>query len=201
MTVASAAGQARGGSWSQDGTIVFSPGNNSELWRVAAAGGKPVRITSLDTAQENSHRWPHFLPDGRHFLYTSGRNGVYVTSLDAQTPQRLLTGATNAMHDSAGYLLFVRDGALVAQRFDADRLELSGEAFTVVDRMASPRALRLARSPFPRQACSSTPKVVAQQLSLNGSIDAVARLAPWVNQRNTCILASRPMKRGSPWPD
>ena len=133
QVVADAAGQARGGTWSPDGTIVFAPGNNSELWRVDAAGGKPAPTTSLDRAQETSHRWPHFLPDGRHFLYTSNRNAVHVGSLDSLTPQPLLTVATNATYDPAGYLLFVRDSALVAQRFDVSRNELSGEPVTVVD--------------------------------------------------------------------
>src|SRR5207247_7857767 len=78
---------ARGASWSSSGVIVFSP-NAGPLQRVAASGGRPVPATSLDTARgENSHRGPHFLPDGRRFLYfvrTAQRasDGVYLGSLD-----------------------------------------------------------------------------------------------------------------------
>src|SRR6202022_3973637 len=58
----------RGGTWNQDGTILFAPFQNAALQRVAAAGGTPVPATKLGPG-DNSHRLPWFLPDGRHFLY------------------------------------------------------------------------------------------------------------------------------------
>ena len=62
----------RGGSWNRDGVIVFAPDASTPLYRVAATGGEAIQLTSLDTSrQETSHRWPFFLPDGRHFLYLS----------------------------------------------------------------------------------------------------------------------------------
>jgi Tol biopolymer transport system component len=137
--LASTSGQARGGTWNRDGTILFSPSNNSELLRVSENGGRAASVTTIDAPRETGHRWPHFLPDGKHFLYTTRADtgtGIYVGSLDASTPKRLLTDFSNAMYDGTGYLLFVREGALVAQRFDVAALELRAEAFTVVDRIA-----------------------------------------------------------------
>ena len=102
-----------------------------------AAGGSPEPITTLDTSrQENSHRWPHFLPDGRHFLFTARSNvkentAVYAGSLDSKQTKRLLTAQSNAVYVPPGYLLFARDGALMAQRFDAGKIELSGEPFPI----------------------------------------------------------------------
>jgi WD40-like Beta Propeller Repeat len=65
-----AAPQPRGGSWSKDGVIIFSPTPSSGIFRVSAAGGAAVPLTKVDFSQhEDSHRWPQFLPDGRHFIY------------------------------------------------------------------------------------------------------------------------------------
>jgi serine/threonine protein kinase len=64
----------RGGSWNKDGAIVFTPDASTPLYRVSATGGEPTQVTTLDESrQETSHRWPFFLPDGRHFLYLAQR--------------------------------------------------------------------------------------------------------------------------------
>jgi Tol biopolymer transport system component len=129
--------QGMGGSWSRSGEIVFSPDNRAALMRVSAAGGTPQPLTALDASRhENSHRWPSFLPDGRHFLFTARSNekentAIYVGSLDSKETIRLLTEQSNAAYAAPGYLLFGRDGTLMAQRFDRDTLKLSGEAFPV----------------------------------------------------------------------
>jgi Tol biopolymer transport system component len=126
-----------GASWSLSGNIVFNPINRAPLMRVSAAGGTPQQVSTLEPLrQENSHRWPSFLPDGRHFLFTarSGRKentAVYVGSLDSKDIKRLLTEQSNASYVPPGYLLFGRDGTLMAQRFDAAKLEMSGEAFPI----------------------------------------------------------------------
>jgi Tol biopolymer transport system component len=126
-----------GASWSRSGDIVLAPWNRIELHRVSAAGGTPQTITTLDAARgENSHRWPHFLPDGRHFLFTARSSvkentAVYVGSLDTKEVKRILTAQSNAQYAPPGYLLFGREGALMAQRFDAGALKLAGEAFPV----------------------------------------------------------------------
>ena len=97
-----------GATWNRDGTIVLSPSNRKPLYRVSAMGGTPEPITSLDSARhQNSHRWPHFLPDSRHFLYTARSDvkentGIYVGSLDSKETKWLLPA------QSMRYM-FVRD--------------------------------------------------------------------------------------------
>jgi eukaryotic-like serine/threonine-protein kinase len=132
----------RGGAWNRDGVIVFSPNLEEGLYRVSAAGGPVTAVTALDRSrQETSHRWPYFLPDGRHFLYwvrSSGEDGqgIYVGALDAglnsQLKKRLLSTATNAAYAAApaasGYLLFEQERMLMAQPFHPDQLQLTGEA-------------------------------------------------------------------------
>ncbi len=145
-----------GGAWSRDGVIVFAPSFNSPLMEVPAAGGEPKPVTQMDASrQEISHRWPQFLPDGRHFLYFihSGqpeRQGIYLGSLDskemgAKEKTRLLATDSSAAYAGPGYLLFVRERALMAQRFDTGKLELSGEAFPVAEPVGVGAGTRRAR--------------------------------------------------------
>lgn len=74
----------RGGTWNSDGTILFSPQQSDCLYKVPASGGKPVAVTKLDKPNGiSSHRWPQFLPDGRHFLFIlrsekSDQTGLYM---------------------------------------------------------------------------------------------------------------------------
>jgi len=126
-----------GASWSISGDIVFNPSNRAPLMRVSSAGGSPQQITKLDLArQENSHRWPNFLPDGHHFLFTARSSmkentAVYAASLDSEDVKRVLTEQSNASYIPSGYILFGRDGSLLAQRFDAGRLATSGDPFPI----------------------------------------------------------------------
>ena len=131
--------QGRGGTWSNDGVIVFSPSFASGLQRVSQAGGTPTELTSLDTARkENSHRWPSFLPDGRQFVYfgqgtPEENNALFLGSLDSKDKTLLLNVTSNAVFAPPGYLLFVRERSLMAQQFNADKGELSGEAFPIAE--------------------------------------------------------------------
>ena len=120
------------GTWNRDNVIVFSSTATSSLSSVSAKGGTPTPVTTLDTgAGETRHVYPFFLPDGRHFLYlaTSGNvpHGVYVGSLDSMAQKRLLPGVSNAQY-AQGHLVFLQNAALMAQPFDAKRLELTGDA-------------------------------------------------------------------------
>jgi Tol biopolymer transport system component len=129
----------RGGSWSQDGIIVFAPFVNGGIQQVPATGGSPVAVTKIDTAsRETTHRWPYFLPDGKHFLYFAAshtdighsRDAVYVASLDGKENKLLLHAHSNAAFAN-GYLLYVRESTLMAQHFALRRLQLTGEAQSV----------------------------------------------------------------------
>ncbi len=134
----------RGGSWGSAGTIVFTPDTNSGLARVDAAGGMRVPLTTVDT-KETSHRWAEFLPDGNHFLYfahgsTSSDSGIYVAALDSKNKDKdhklLLRNDSNGIYAAPGYLLFVRDNTLMAQRFNPRSQALEGEAKPVADHVA-----------------------------------------------------------------
>jgi len=127
----------RGGTWGTDGTIVFAPSSGGPLLSVGAAGGAPVAATTLDsTRRESGHRFPCFLPDGEHFLFVALPEGptgwnVFVGSTRSRTVKHLMTARSAPVYAEPGYLLFERDGRVMAQRFDPRRLELSGEAHAI----------------------------------------------------------------------
>ena len=142
-TVASLPSTAtRSGTWNQNGDIVLGSwggGSGGPLWRVSKAGGAATAVTQVDVSKgELYHTWPTFLPDGKHFLYfRSGPpdvEGMYVGSLDVdaanQSRQRILTTGVPAVFAN-GYVLFPRASTLMAQLFDARRLELQGEPVPV----------------------------------------------------------------------
>jgi Tol biopolymer transport system component len=130
--------RGRGGSWNRDGTIVFSPDREGPLSRVAAAGG-PVTVETLLAPGERGHLWPHFLPDGRHFLYLADSNvpehhNLFVGDLESDAGTVLLPRASsNAMYGAGGFLFFAQGRNLVARAFDADRLEFSETDVTIID--------------------------------------------------------------------
>jgi Tol biopolymer transport system component len=127
------------GAWGRDGTIIFSRGVASGLYRVPAAGGTPVQVTTVDADRnEIEHIWPYFLPDGRHFLFLA-RNAqpenstIYVGTLDSKETSKLLQAHSSMAYAPPGYVLFVRENTLMAQGFDANTLELKGDAFPVAE--------------------------------------------------------------------
>jgi serine/threonine protein kinase/Tol biopolymer transport system component len=126
---------ARGGTWNREGVILFSPARNRLIYRVSSSGGSPIPVTQLNTTSEIGHRFPFFLPDGRHFLYSArdenGANEILVASLDSKERKSLVHASSNAVYSPPGYLLFVQDGNLVAQPFDAKRLKTTGEPLLV----------------------------------------------------------------------
>jgi hypothetical protein len=136
----------RGGAWSADGTILFAPSTTGALKKVAAAGGNVTDATSLQTSPgATSHRWPWFLPDGRHFLYVAFKAAVSegeirIGSLnggEGVLASRVLARANSKAAYSQGYLLYARDETLVARAFDAGRFEISREAVPVVEHIAA----------------------------------------------------------------
>jgi Tol biopolymer transport system component len=134
-----------GGSWSQHDVIVFSSDIKTGLFRVSAAGGVPAAVTKLDQAfAETTHAWPWFLPDGRHFLYTAtsidkAKTAMYVEDIEAKPGsngrRRVLGVNSNAVYVSPGYLMFVRDGTLMAQPADAANAQPSGDPIPIADRV------------------------------------------------------------------
>src|SRR6266542_3608303 len=133
------AAAGRGGAWSRDGVILFTPTQRDALHRVPAGGGAVTPATTLDTSRgELSHRFPSFLPDGRRFLYWTrslkeANRGIRVGSLDSKEVTSMLQADGMAVYARPGHLLFVRQGALLAQPFDPRSLKLSGEPLRVAE--------------------------------------------------------------------
>jgi len=133
------AASGRGGSWNQEDVILFAPSPSAGLYRVSAAGGETKTVTDLDTSKETSHRWPQFLPDGRHFLYfgQSARvPGIFVGSLDSKQTKHIADTPFGGRYLPPGFLLFIRGGALIAQPFAITRLELTGDGVHVAEQVA-----------------------------------------------------------------
>jgi DNA-binding winged helix-turn-helix (wHTH) protein len=137
----------RGGTWSRDGTIVFSPGPiPSPLFRVPASGGVPTPVTKATAGTGETHRVPEFLPDHRRFLFLSSTatpetSGVYAGSLDGTAQVRILAEDSSAVYapgisGGGGHLLFRRrDNTLMAQPFDPDRLQITAEALPIAEQV------------------------------------------------------------------
>jgi eukaryotic-like serine/threonine-protein kinase len=125
---------ARGGSWAANGAIVYAAGPETPISTVSERGGTPRTVTQLESFH-TTNRWPVFLPDGRHFLYlasnhqapeASEHNGIYVGSTDGDG-SRFLLPANSSVALASGYLLFLRNDALMAQPFDGARAKMVGE--------------------------------------------------------------------------
>ncbi|HSD64381.1 MAG TPA: protein kinase [Ignavibacteriaceae bacterium] len=131
----------RGGSWSSDGTIILSPNPTGGIYKVPSSGGKIDEIIKSDTTNQNqSLRWSYFLPDGDHFLYStensstgsSSPDGIFLSSISDNKSQKLISASSNCQYAN-GFLLFVRQSILLAQKFDPDKLKIEGEAMPVTE--------------------------------------------------------------------
>ena len=131
--------------WGRDGTILFTQFRDG-IYRVAADGGTPVRVTQLDkTLGEMNHFWPSFLPDGRRFLYTAtardanlGRvtPSIYVSSLDSSDKTLVTRMHSGMVYSPSAGVLFVEDGVLMAQAFDTTSPQLVGDPVSLADGVA-----------------------------------------------------------------
>ena len=140
--VLTAATQGRGGTWVEDGTIVFSPTVNSPLLRIPAAGGDPHPLTAIDSrARERTHRWPEGLPDGKTVLFTVGTDdkpGDYddarIDAVSLATGKRstIFRGASLARFAPPDHLILARHGDLLAVTFDPGSLKTRGTAAPVL---------------------------------------------------------------------
>jgi len=130
-----------GGTWGPDGIILFSPDERTPIFRVSAKGGDATAVTTLDPARnDEAHRWPQFLPDGRHFVFTPWTSGAVTRKTQLAS---LEGGATKTLFDAesgtivaGGYLLYVRDlpvSRLMAQAFNPTTFELEGRPIVVSD--------------------------------------------------------------------
>ncbi len=138
QTLAPALNSIGGAAWSRTGVIVFAwvPGVN--LSRVSESGGDVTPVTSLDPKQHVSHRYPSFLSDGERFLFfaqgtRSDSTGIYLGALDGSAPRRLIATDSAARAFGTDRLVFVHQGTLWVQRFDANRGTVVGDPVAVAD--------------------------------------------------------------------
>ncbi|HEX5106914.1 MAG TPA: protein kinase [Vicinamibacterales bacterium] len=129
-----------GGDWNRDGTILF--GTSHGVFRVSAQGGaKPEPVTTV-AAPESGHFWPHFLPDGRRFLYLAwsadaGGRAIFAGSLDSKDRSKVISAESKAAYAEPGYLVFRREGAIYAQPFNARSLTVSADPVRIADGVVS----------------------------------------------------------------
>ena len=169
---------ARGGTWGRAGVIVFSP-NSQALFRVPATGGQAEEITTLDASRgEISHRWPAFLPDGQRFLYfaqasVEEHQGIFAGFLDKASPKFIVRTGDSGTYTEPGFLLFLRDTKLMAQRFRVNDLTPEGELIE----LAAPVAVNgLERAQFDISAGT----LVYRHGTFLGDSELV-----WLNRRGT----------------
>jgi eukaryotic-like serine/threonine-protein kinase len=133
---------AAGGTWNRDGVILFSQAGR--LYRISAGGGSATALEHLVTVpgQTIVDTWPQFLPDGQNFLVRSrvytghlnpARSEILLGSLKSGKRQFLLASRNQAAITSSGYLFFVRNGTLLAQKLDVPRFQLVGEQLAVAE--------------------------------------------------------------------
>ncbi len=146
----------RGGTWNREGTIVFAPFIAGPLYRISADGGTATPVTTVrNGAEGEAHRWPFFLPDGKHFLYFKDwsdpadpqGNGIYAGSLEPSQSKLISLELTGNVAFASGNLLYVRDRSLVTQFFNPDRLETSGPAVPIAEQELE-KALASSQSGF-----------------------------------------------------
>ena len=126
--------EGRGGSWGEDGTIVFQPTSapSAILQRVSEAGGSAAAI-GQQAEGETMQRWPQVLPGGRAVLYSGNTTSIGWDSgsimaqpVSGGVPKVVLSGGFHGRYMRSGHLMYVRDGTLFAVTFDPDRLETRG---------------------------------------------------------------------------
>jgi Tol biopolymer transport system component len=137
------ASNAQGGSWGEDGFILFAPSQIAPIMRVRATGGEAAPLTRLGD-REIGHAFPQTLGGNGRFIYTvngSGdAQGVHAGAPDRTAGRPILPRVSRAVLTASGHLLFARDGGLFAQRFDQNRLEMVGEPVRVSDSVATQNA-------------------------------------------------------------
>ena len=132
--------EGRGGTWNNQGTILFAPEISGPLLTISERGGVATRATKISrSGSGQAHRWPSFLPDDKHFLFTvdwsspddSLQNGMYLGSLDSTDTKLISSELSGNVYFVSGYLLYVQERSLMAQPFDTGKLQTTGPAVPV----------------------------------------------------------------------
>jgi hypothetical protein len=110
----------RGGAWSPYGVILYVPTISSPVYQIPASGGTPAQVTELNTNHNESHRWPVFLADGKHFLFYVGNQqldlkGIYVASVDSKERHLVVKATAGPAFASRGTIVYMRNEVVVTQ--------------------------------------------------------------------------------------
>jgi len=177
-----------GASWGRDNSIVFTDGSEVGLSRVSAEGGKPETLTKPDPKrEETSHRLPCWLPDGKAVLFTVTRSSydrrprVAVLRLDTREHRILLENAADAKYVPTGHLIFLRQGTLMAVRFDPDRMEVIEQPVALVEDVM--QAFRLSFSLNTGAGQFSVSETGCLLYVAGGVIPDLKNSLVWVDQR------------------
>ena len=196
--VANALPASTAGSWNSDGVMLIGRWNGA-LYRVSAGGGEPQPPLKLDVARhETGQLCPQFLPDGRHFIYTSvssepGKGGIYGGSIDKEETRQISSQESNAVFVPSGYLLFGRGSTVIAQRFDSVKLKLTSEPQVVADPVS--RSMVVPFSYF--SASSNGTLLYSSNVSVNSQLSWFDR----TGRRLESLGEPRPYKQGNLSPD
>ena len=135
---------ANSGTWNSEDTILFTTGSNDKgILKVSATGGEPTVVIRPNEAEQELYCfWPSFLPDGRHFLYVSAKGKrsdttLRVGSLDSNEKKELMKINSRALYSPPGYLVYVREGVLMARPFDAQSLSFTGDEVSIADHIGN----------------------------------------------------------------
>ncbi len=140
QTLAAVTSTITGATWNRDGVILYSS-LQGPIHRISASGGStPVAVTGRKDGAQIVHSFPHFLPDGKRFLYHArafdrGDDGIYVGDLDDGAERLVVRANSNVAYVPQGYLLYVRDGVLLAHPFDAENAQTTGDPARLADRI------------------------------------------------------------------
>src|ERR1700704_6444891 len=132
VTILADAPNPRGGAWNEENVIIFEPDYRESLWRINASGGTAARLTKMEAGKHTTHRWPQFLPDGKHFLFFAtnhsgdAEQGVYLGSMEDGSYRHVLDADSGGQYAS-GYLLYHLQSALLAQKFNPSTGAISGD--------------------------------------------------------------------------
>jgi eukaryotic-like serine/threonine-protein kinase len=184
---------AHGGSWGEDGTIVFAPTATSPLSQVSAEGGSPRTLTMLDIKKgETAHRWPSHVPGAHAIMFTvSPADGgwdeseIAVQSLDTGSRHMLLRGGANARYVPTGHLVYVRAATLNAVSFDRDRLAVAGDPIPVVDGILTSESSLAAHFAF---------SSIGTLVYVPASVGDAARRLVWVDRSGASVPLPTPAR-------
>jgi Tol biopolymer transport system component len=182
----------RGASWGSQGMIIFAPTRVSALQQVAAVGGSPQPLTRLGKDDEDSHRWPEFLPGGKALLFAAGYSGsnwsnaqIAVQSIGTGEQRNLVQGGTQPRYAASGHLIYAQGGNLMAVPFDPQRLKVTGTAIPVVEGVLQGPLIGAAQYSF-----SATGSLVY----VPGGDQATQRRLVWVNRNGAAQPVAAPAR-------